>query len=59
MLRPKFAQVGRAHGLPKILKNFIHLPPFRPIIDTTNTAHYGIAKYLSNLLHPLTKKSLQ
>ena len=58
-MRPKFAQVGRAHGLPKIHKNYDHFPPFCPIIDTTNTAHYGIAKYLSNLLHPLTKKSLQ
>ena len=34
---------------------FAHLPPFRPTTDTTNTAHYGIAKYLSNLRHPLTE----
>ena len=54
-MRPKFAHVGQAHGLPKIHKNYNHLPPFRPIIDTTNTAHYGTAKYLSNLLHPLTE----
>jgi len=30
------------------------LPPFRPIVDTTNTPHYGIGKFLSNLLYPLT-----
>ena len=27
-MRPKFAQVGLAHGLPKIHKNYDHLPPF-------------------------------
>ena len=56
-MRPKFAQVGRAHGLPKIHKSCHHFSPFRPIIDATNTAHYGIAKYLSNLLHPLTENN--
>ena len=53
--RPKFAQVERALRLPKIHKNHGHSPPFCPIIDTTNTARYDIAKYLSNLLHPLTE----
>ena len=43
-MRPKLAQVGRAHGLPKIQKNYDHPPPFRQIIDPTNTAHYLIAK---------------
>ena len=28
--------------------------PFRPIVDTTSTPHYGIGKYLSSLLNPLT-----
>ena len=56
-MRPKFAQVGRAHGLPKIHKSCHHFSPFRPIIDATNTAHYGIVKYLSNLLHPLTENN--
>ena len=56
-VRPKFAQVVRAHGLPKIHKSCHHFSPFRPIIDATNTAHYGIAKYLSNLLHPLTENN--
>ena len=58
-MRPKFTKVGQAHGLPKIHKNYDHLPPFCPITDTTNTVHYGIAKYLSNLLQPLLKTSLQ
>ena len=56
-MRPKFAQVVRAHGLPKVHKSCHHFSPFRPIIDATNTAHYGIAKYLSNLLHPLTENN--
>ena len=43
-MRPKLVQVGRAHGLPKIHKNYDHPPPFRQIIDPTNTAHYLIAK---------------
>ena len=51
----KFAQVGRAHRLPKVHNNYDHLPSFCLIIDATSTAHYGIAKYLSILLHPLTK----
>ena len=44
-MRPKYAEVGQAHGLPKIYKNYDYLPPFCPVIDTTNTACYGIAKY--------------
>ena len=41
-MRPKFAQIAQAHGLPKAHKLFEHLPKFRPIIDTTNTPYYGI-----------------
>ena len=52
-MRPKFAQIGRAHGLPKTHKRFEDLPPFRPIVDTTNTPYYSIAKFLANLLNPL------
>ena len=51
---PKFAQNGLAHGLPKIHKDYQDIPPFRPIVDTTSTPHYGIGKYLSSLLNPLT-----
>ena len=54
-MRPKFAQIARAHGLPKTHKPFEHLPKFRPIIDTTNTPYYGVSKFLSNLLNPLTE----
>ena len=53
-MRPKPSQVGRAHGLPKIHKSYNTLPNFRPIIDTTNTPHYGIEKLLTRLLSPLT-----
>ena len=54
-ITPKFAQVGQAHGSPKIHKNYDHLPPFRPIIDATNIIHYNTAKYLSNLLLTFTE----
>ena len=52
-IRPKSAQLGKAYGLPKIHKKYTIIPPFRPIVDTTGTAQYGIAKYLANLLNPL------
>ena len=35
-------------------KIFDSLPPFRPIIDTTGTAYQPVAKFLTNLLNPLT-----
>ena len=54
-MRPKFAQVGWTLGLPKIHKNYNHVPLLRLIINASITAHYGIAKYLSKLLHPLTE----
>ena len=54
LMRSKFAQIGHAHGLPKIHKDYQDIPPFRPIVDTTSTPHYGIGKYLSSLLNPLT-----
>ena len=53
-MRPKFAQIVRAHGLPKIHKSYHTLPSFQQIADTTNTAHYGNGKHLSSLLNPLT-----
>ena len=53
-MRPMSAQLGRAHGLPKIHKVFAKIPKFRPIIDTTNTPYYKIGLYLSSLLQPLT-----
>ena len=38
-MRRKFPEDEQAHGVPKIYKNYNHFPPFRPIIDTTITAH--------------------
>ena len=55
-MEPKSAQIAQAHGLPKIHKHYKWLPKFRPIIDTINTPYYGISKFLSNLLNPLTEK---
>ena len=52
---PNFAHIARAHGLPKAHKQYDHLPKFRPIINITNTPYYGISKFLSNLLNPLTE----
>ena len=43
-MRPMSAQLGRAHGLPKITQP----------TDTTNTPYYKIGQYLSSLLQPLT-----
>ena len=54
-MRPKSARLGRAHGLPKIHKEFTNLPLFRPIVNTTGTVYYGVGKYLSKLLNPLTQ----
>ena len=41
--------------MPKIHKKFDKIPKFCPIIDTTGTTHYGVGKFLSQLLQPLTK----
>ena len=56
-VQPQSTQPARAHGLPKIHKDFDNLPPFRPIIDTTGTAYQPLAKYLARLLNPLTMNS--
>ena len=54
-LRPITVHFGRAHSLPKTRKKFDTLPTFRPIIDTTNTPHYNVGKFLSSLLlNPFT-----
>ena len=54
LMQPKLTQIGHAHSLPKIHKDFQDIIPFRPIVDTTSTLHCGIGKYLSSLLNPLT-----
>ena len=53
-MRRKGANRARARGLPKTHKNYENLPPFRPIVDTTNTPYSGVGSYLKRLLHPLT-----
>ena len=54
LIRPKFAHIGRVHGLPKIHKDYQDMPTFHPIVNTTSTPYYGIAKYLSSLRNPFT-----
>ena len=54
LMRPKNAKPARVHGLPKIHKEFLNIPKFRPIIDTTGTSHCLVGKYLASLLYPLT-----
>ena len=54
IMRPKRAKPARAHGLPKIHKEFSDIHQLRPIIDTTGTTHYLVGKYLVSLLNPLT-----
>ena len=54
LMRPKFAQIGRAHSLPKIHKDYRDILTFRPIVETASIPHYGIAKFLSSLLNPIT-----
>ena len=55
LMRQKFAHIGRAHGLPRTHKTFTNVPPFRPIIDTSNALHYEMGKFLANLLNLLTQ----
>ena len=51
----KNAKIGRAHGSAKIHKEFDKIPPLRPIVDTTGSTHYGVGKFLTSLLNPLTQ----
>ena len=50
-MRPKAAQVGTAHGLAKIRKQY----NFRTIVQATDTPHYGAGKFLLCSLSPLMK----
>ena len=52
---PKNAKIGRAHGSAKIHKEFDRIPPLRPIVDTIGSTHYGVGKFLTSLLNPLTQ----
>ena len=53
-MRMKRANRARTRGLPKTHKTFSTIPPFRPIVDTTNTPYSGIGSYLKEVLYPLT-----
>ena len=53
-MRPMAVQLGRAHGLPKMHKEFDTIPKFRRIINTTGTPYDDVGKYLAKLLNPLT-----
>ena len=53
-MRPKNAKPARAQGLPKIHKELLNIPKFRPINDTTGTSYSLVGKYLASLLYPLT-----
>ena len=57
VMYPKNAKIGRAHGTAKIHKEFQRIPPLRPIIDTIGSTHYGVGRFISNLLNPLTLNS--
>ena len=54
-MRPKFAQIGKAHDLLKVWIQFFKVSLFLTIVDTTNTLYYGVGKFLTNLLNPLTQ----
>ena len=51
-MRPKNGKLARAHGLPKIHKEYSNVPKFRCIVDTTGMPHYSAGKFLTNLLNP-------
>ena len=53
-IRPQNGRLARARGLPKLHKEFVNLPKFRPIVDTTRTVYYHVRKYLLELLNPRT-----
>ena len=58
LMRPKNAKPARTHGLAKFHKEFLNIPKFRPIIDTTGTSYCLVDKYLAGLLHQLTINEL-
>ena len=53
-MTPKNGKLARAHGLPKIHKDYSNIPKFRPIVDTTGIPHYSAGKFVTNLLDPLS-----
>ena len=57
MMYPDNAKIGRAHGTAKVHKEFDRIPPMRPIVDTIGSTHYGIGKFITRLLNPLTQNA--
>ena len=55
IMYPKNAKIGRAHGSAKVHKEFERIPPLRPIVDTIGSTHYGVGKFITSLLNPLTQ----
>ena len=41
-------------GQRKSIKDFEKIPPLRPIVDTIGSTHYGVGKFITRLLNPLT-----
>lgn len=54
LMRTKNAKPVRAHGIPKIHTEFLNIPKFRPINDTTKFIPCLVGKYLANLLYLFT-----
>ena len=52
-IRPKDAKPARAHGLPKMHKEFTTVTKFRLIIDNIGCRHYLVGKYVAQLIYPL------
>ena len=55
VMYPDNAKVGRAYGMTKVHKSYERIPPLRPIVDTIGSTHYGVGKFLTRLLNPLTQ----
>ena len=55
---PKNSKIGRAHGSAKVHKEFVRTPPLRPIVDTIESTHYGVGKFITSLLNPLSPLTL-
>ena len=53
-MHPKNGKIGRAHSSSKVHKEVERIPPLQPIVHTIGSTHYGVGKFISNLLYPLT-----
>ena len=54
LMRSKNTKPSTIHGLKKIRKEFLSIPKFWPIIDTTRISQCLVGKYLASLLYPVT-----